>query len=374
MARPRKRVRTELVPIAIQDQLSYFDTIRVQLFSRISLFLLKQLIKSTRPPIPDKKRRVIPKTKELPNGQVLHFLTIQQPSFRTLDILEAFRDGAMVASKHSGFEIVQVDVSLDLLVQSEADADRLGRYVIARLLKNGRPREPWRYESKKTQVKKKRIKAADGEQNDPRNEVETAYLSYGVRRGERVAVYADKHTKVASGGSCAHIEWRVCGAQSLRKKRLDDLDALRSFDHRQFWATHLRMLRAPSPDSLVAAAVSMRRSQKWFAKNASMSPTRKANMFVRAYMDKFGDVNSHDLLVTLRGLSRFFGTRPINLFLKMTNEWMLPSRENALWDDIWEAVVQKTTANANPEDSGTSRFKTLVVAAPRVKWMLPLFD
>jgi hypothetical protein len=369
MARPRKTPRVELVPVDVLDRLSYIDTVRIQRFKKLPPWLLRELLESVRPPLGDAKRRVIPSHIKLADGRRVNLLTIHQPSFRTFDILEAFDDGVMVTTDTGqGFRVVEVNVALDLLVGSRPDAALLTRFIVARLLKNGRPQVPWSYKSGDewtwTGIPSYCTEGL---------RIGTAYVSYESARGVRVAVYGDRPTKARASVPCAHIEWRVRGAEELRRHNVADLEGLRTLDHRAFWAQRLRMYLPPSISKL-AAAIAKAPSRRYPSPHRPLAPARCATTLLLAHTDKGGNVNVHDLLLALQELEERYGERPLRRFTQQGHQWMLPSRENALWDDIWAEVVANRGTIDREEDSRTSRQITVQCAAPRPRWPLPLFE
>ena len=124
-------------------------------------------------------------------------------------------------------------------------------------------------------------------------------------------------------------------------------------DHRAFWAERLMMLQSPTIATL-AAAISMQRLKLVGGPFAAVfaSPVRTAGALLRTHGDKYGDTNAHDLLLNLQRRERRFGGRPLRRLTRQGTKWMLPNRENALWDE------EAARAMKSADDSGASRQST----------------
>ena len=63
--------------------------------------------------------------------------------------------------------------------------------------------------------------------------------SAGPRAANKLANYADKACRITGEVFCLHIEWRLIGAQALRRAGLGTVGELLEFDHRRFWQDRL---------------------------------------------------------------------------------------------------------------------------------------
>jgi hypothetical protein len=72
----------------------------------------------------------------------------------------------------------------------------------------------------------------------------------GPRSARNVlAVYSDRHSKVTGEVYCLHFDWRIKGADALRRAGFHSIADLKHIDRREFWQTRL-LFRAIDPDAL----------------------------------------------------------------------------------------------------------------------------
>lgn len=245
-----------------------------------------------------RKKRLVLKKRCRPDGSWFFTLFIHQPTMAALSVL---------AQTLTPFRLIEVHVALDLLAESRADAEQLQRYVEARLLKSGRPTSP--------------IHWIDDQ---------TAYMGRGTRRGVELAMYSDKRSKTPGGGCCLHIEWRLMGAQAIRKAGLESIDAIAGMQHCDFWDQRLSLWQAPSAEALLGARE--RQLKKFPVAGSTPESTRRLiAMVVRAVSCSRQNILANDLLWLLNRNKDFYRRPAKRLFSREPHAWMLPSQSNALW-------------------------------------------
>lgn len=176
-----------------------------------------------------------------------------------------------------GFEFSRVDIALDLIAKDRASAHELRTYLFSRLVpRKLRPRDSW--------LARDANGCAELSERERRTGADaanfTAYLGTRGSRGQVISTYAHQLTKTRTKEPCTRLEWRFRGAQAVASAGLSELENLAELDYYAFWDQRLRLL-LPSA-----------------------------------------------------------GQRLSELKSQISHRWMLPSRENALWDDTWSLLHQ----------------------------------
>lgn len=307
--RPRKNfIRAELLPTPSLERHSYIDSIRLTLPTRIPPALLSDL-KRTNGVLGLRRRKLKIKRNPFAPGYLVH---IPQPCVRTLEILDYLQESLY---EDGGFEISRVDVALDLLASDRLAADSIHRYLVARL----RPRHMRINEAAWVFMRSRvdRYGFPPPGWHDHESALQcTSYLGFGTERGARVAIYSTRPTKVDDQTRATRLEWRVVGAAAVRSAGLDTTDALRQLDHREFWDQRLRLLRLP------AGGTASRR--EWTS-----------------------------LSTPIANLSASTGAQSVS------HGWMLPARENAIWDATWSVLHSSGARMISAVSVGNARIRLL---------------
>jgi hypothetical protein len=241
-------------------------------------------------------------------GRILLSLWLHQPQ---PPALVHVRDRGITTS------IVRVEVALDLITASYADARMLQAFFVRHLFPSVRPGENVTW--KET----------------------TAYFAYNsaLGAGTSVAIYADKESKAVPGAPCCHIEWRISGSKALADASLRTPSQLLSLDHTAFWRRALRLVETPVPEQIGAlwlrgfTSSRSKLPRQFPFRSRSESLRRVPSVFLRPHSGEDGEVTSNnDLAVYLyQRRKAFTGQSIASLFRPAPNEWLLPPAENALW-------------------------------------------
>jgi len=266
------------------------------------------------------KRRLVGKTHKY-KASWIYLLAIHQPTLEAIGVLDRL---------NTPYKIVRVHVALDLIVDKSSEAMQLRDYVVARVVKSGRPSKAISFETERPSGKPSLVRAIPYDIDDGPGG--TAYISRGTKEGVEVAMYGDRPTKTYSGKPCLHLEWRIRGAQALRSSGLRTLAGVALLDHREFWDKRLRLLRAPSAVTLTRALQIRSRSKGTTPAGPATPAVREASMLLHAHqINAGGDVVANDLLAILSKSALLKGKRPVRLFTREKHGWMLPPDKNALW-------------------------------------------
>lgn len=118
--------------------------------------------------------------------------------------------------------VSRVDFALDLITATREEADALGKFVAETMLK------PWHGKQRLSQYGKTGVR----------------YTSIDKDKASNIIIYSDGETKahwMQRAVRCAHIEWRACGTDGMRRAGVTrDWDMV-GFDHRAFWEKRLRL-------------------------------------------------------------------------------------------------------------------------------------
>lgn len=227
---------------------------------------------------PPGSNRPLPIIQDYPTPKgLVTLVTFHQPCFTTLELLRRVRDAHPFERV---FEFSRLDIALELTANHRTAATQMQDYLLGRLMpKTLRPKAGWtaRDADGAVALSTRRQRGGDDASSF------TAYLGTSSHRGQVVTVYSNKPSKTRANKRCARVEWRFWGAAEIARARLSEIDDLTQLDHLAFWDKRLCLLR----------------------------PNEQAG--------KRGEIR-------LRQIS---------------HKWMLPSRENALWDDTW-AVLRKS--------------------------------
>jgi hypothetical protein len=293
-------------PSALQDiqiqPVSYVDSIVLHLPRLMGSEVFEELGTTLENP----RKQIVHKQIARPNGSFFLKMSIHQPNLATLNFLNDTR---------KSYRIMQVHIALDLVTATASGAIGLHRYMQTRLIKSGRPAKLsyWHVDYGFAQ------------------EPSSIYLGGRVRRGVELILYSDRKSKAIKVSPCLHIEWRLMGAEHLRKMSLSSAQQIINLDHRDFWNERLRLWKPPSFAKLLE--VRSKQLAKYpvpFANEATSAKT--AMQMLRAAGEHHdGEVVTSDLLHMLHH-NRHFSKQPANrLFTPQNHDWMLPSRSNALW-------------------------------------------
>jgi hypothetical protein len=201
-------------------------------------------------------------------------VTFHQPCFTTFELLQRVQDAYPFERV---FEFSRVDIALELKAKDCSAANDMGDYLLSRLVpKMLRSRNAWIARDANGTTALAERKQRRGTKYDSF----TAYLGTASHRGHVFAVYFNKPSKTQGGGPCTRLEWRFWGAAAVSKAGLREVESLALLDHAAFWDKRLRLLKDATG---VSTQVRARRSQ-------------------------------------------------------ISHKWMLPCRENALWDDTWHVL------------------------------------
>lgn len=119
----------------------------------------------------------------------------------------------------------RADVALDLVTRKQSEAAILQGYLERHLVQR------WHGQMK------------------PGKRYRDTHYSAAKRSPNVIATYSDKPSKI-DGAPCCHVEWRMKGAESVKRAGLYQLEDLVSFDHRAFWKDRLNLYDIPSGRSL----------------------------------------------------------------------------------------------------------------------------
>lgn len=202
--------------------------------------------------------------------------------------------------------ITEVHLALDLLTETEAQAELLQTYIENRLVKS-----------------KRRVQATT-------EVAETTYIDRNLRRGVEVALYSDRPCKYANGHPCMHIDWRVRGAHALRTANLHTPDALLALNYLTFWEQRLRLDQAPSREELHSIRLK-EIAARGYPVRLNEQVDLLLNRMSRLTSGRDGNYRTNDLLRFLSEHPNVFGRRARRLFVRQSISWMLPSNVGALW-------------------------------------------
>ncbi len=329
----------------VTERRSFFDTIRLRLGQKIpdEEFAELRLLN---------EGRCLWKTVPHGDGYWSTFIRLDQPTAAAVWWLSEYERGHPAKGTPWGpFSIIQVDVALDLVLSHRAVAASATRFLQARILPTGRHREAWTFDPPPNGSESENLKRAlrlakrrgfvlsspDDEEGPASKEFQVGYLGHGLKRGVRTVVYGSGPTKTTGKESCVHIECRVLGRRALENHRLRTIQQVISLDHRAFWASALKLAEPPAWERV--ANVVQKRRKKVGRSDPSLGESersyyagRVASVLLRSYMDRDGQVNSHDLLMRMRQSRNYVGPLAERLFSKLDAAWLLPeSPTNALW-------------------------------------------
>jgi hypothetical protein len=299
MGRKRRVVRRSLVPVAVDEAISYVDTICVNLPVGMKKEAFRDLRVGLLEALRPNRGRYLPKKMFRTDGKWFWTVFVHQPTIAALDVLQR---------STSPFRITQVHVSLDLLPTDLRQALTLQRYIESRLVVTKRP------------------SARSVHVDDC-----TTYFGKGARRGSEVVLYSDRRSKAEQTRACLHIDWRIKGAEALRAASLSTPTDVVELNHRRFWDERLLLWRAPSPGDLLAARQrEVKRQFPEYAEDARKIK-RQVNVSLRAASGPDLDIIATDLLYFMNQNRWIYGDRPSRLFLREPHQWMLPCELNAMW-------------------------------------------
>lgn len=310
-----RRERSELLPVQVSGRRSYIDTVVLTIFRFVPDSLVQQLYGTLAADPKNENKRFRMDRRTLENGHSVTQMTMQRPTPSTLDVLEAIQDGWVhdINDQREVFSVSRVDVALDIMVDSAVEALQLGRYVQSRLAPASlRTRAPWAW------VGGKKVVGRSGKR--PRTGIQegaTAYLNHSGHRNQKVVLYADRLSKLDGGSPCLHLEWRFFGAEAVRSGGLDSVEALRTLDYYDFWKQKIRLIR-PATGFARSGLPYEVEAGLWIA-----LATKQSEPFaVHDWLHRMGD-QKKAIMQSRRAVTH------------IRSSWMLPSRENAEWEDIW---------------------------------------
>lgn len=309
------RERSELSPVQVSCRRSYIDTVVLTIFRFVPDGLVQLVHDTLAPDTKNEDKRFRIDRRTLQNGHRVTQMTMHRPTPDTLGVLDVIRDGWVqdIYDPREVFTVSRVDIALDLMVDSASEARQLGRYVQSRLVPPSlKTNAPWKF------VGGKKLVAQSGK--SPRTRFQggaTAYLNYSGSKNQKVVIYADRSSKLDEGAPCLHVEWRFFGAESVRSGGLDTVESLRTLDHYEFWKQRIRLIRPAT------GFTSRGRSYETEGASLSALTPKQAEPFA-----------SHDWLHKM-GLQKKAIMQSRSAVTHIRSAWLLPSRENAEWEDIW---------------------------------------
>lgn len=281
---PKQANRTQVLNEPPIDRRSFIDSLWLTIPTRMPPLLLEAIKRSNGVHGLERHKLHIQGLTSRP-GYLVH---IPQPCFRTLELLDDLRESLMQAG---GYSISRVDIALDFLATDRWAADYLHRYLVARMSPRKMRSEsaPWVFKNAR---RERFCFPPPGWYDDEIPFGVTSYLGFANERGAKVAIYSTRATKLDNSTPCTHLEWRTMGAEAVRAAGLDSPDALRRLDHRAFWGQRVRLLTG----------------------NASRNSGR---------------------LASWNSLTPIANLQTTTSWQQLSHQWMLPARENTLWDATW---------------------------------------
>lgn len=328
---------TKSLPVRLLDKKSYIDTVTL----RMAYGLSKEDFDALRDAADG---RIILKKKFHGDNRWSLFFTLHQPSRIALEWLCAYEGRPAFSGAVWGpFNVVRVDVALDLIVSSASASALATRYLQGHLMPVGRHRAGWEFDPNEDPLRKKSTLLNEPEPGEGARSKDFRFgiLGYHMKSGVRTAVYGDLPSKVVEGAYCAHIECRVLRARALGFHKLKQIRQLIELDHRAFWQEMLKL--AQPPDIRELGRVIAKRQQKLArtqpgtrsagAQEWQYTPDRMANVILRSHWDQDERPNAHNLLLRLKKAEAIIGPRAQRLFAPIEAKRLLPiSSTNALWE------------------------------------------
>lgn len=116
--------------------------------------------------------------------------------------------------------VTRLDLAMDILSESRADAQAKFAWLKPRLMK------PW-------------FRASHKIQELGETESSTLYIGFESWRS-KIRAYCGRLSKI-TGGPCVHIEYSLCSSSSVKSAGLSDIEDALTFRHAQFWRRKLRL-------------------------------------------------------------------------------------------------------------------------------------
>jgi len=143
-------------------------------------------------------------------------IELRQPSRRALRRL----------ARRSDVLINRVEITLDLTFKYRGDAEKARDFFYQHLVR--------RWHGKNQEI---RVCRSEPSEEHP-GTGETRYDAGGQARN-RLAIYAEDHSRATGELNCIHIEWRVRSPRAIRAAGVNSGKDLPEFDHRAFWQKRL---------------------------------------------------------------------------------------------------------------------------------------
>jgi hypothetical protein len=138
-------------------------------------------------------------------------LQLRQPSRKALEIL----------AQRGGVHLNRAELALDLVFATADELQAAYEFACRHSYKKYRGKQKVRYYHNAFTDQSTRYSAA--------------------RALNLIAIYADKPCRIDGSLFCLHFDWRISGAEALRRAGITSVGDLLDFDHRAFWERHLRM-------------------------------------------------------------------------------------------------------------------------------------
>lgn len=137
-----------------------------------------------------------------------YLITLSQPRDEAFSFLDKVLEGR--------YFLNYIEFALDLITETRLDAEEVQDFLDGHQIKLWRGKQQLGYYQT------------------------TTYSSKDRWVNNEIVRYSDKPSKM-NGRHCCHVEWRMCGAGTIRTAGINNLLNLMDFDHRNFWKKRIQL-------------------------------------------------------------------------------------------------------------------------------------